>query len=314
MTYGHMRTTGLLALVFASGALIPATSTVRAAPKEPAAGKKSAPACGVKVLPMVVGNSWVYQNVASPTPVREDISRFTPPPPKLVTITVKSIDTKGTDTVVTLEETATYEVNDPKVKDKKTVQEKTTSTITCNAKKFDISPDSFFFNGEPGGYRGLQFDKIERKKETSLKFSANGGIADQPWREEIVTHWTRVPFKGTEVKLGAGRLDMERQFTPGAPEQVNLKNGSYMAEKLAIQTTGRVILDGPMAPDGKPCLIRLPDGKDDKGEPKYKDVPDEKCEMPAGWNNYVWLAPDIGLVQSLNTYAHMYQLIEMKLN
>ena len=65
---------------------------------------------------------------------------------------MKSIETKGTDTVVTLEEKITYELTkDPE--EARVLDERIDhATITCNAKKFDISPDSFFFAGEPGGY------------------------------------------------------------------------------------------------------------------------------------------------------------------
>ena len=36
-------------------------------------------------------------------------------------------------------------------------------------------------------------------------------------------------------------------------------------------------------------------------------------ELPANWISQLWLADGVGLVQSLNSYAHMYQLTESAL-
>ena len=50
------------------------------------------------------------------------------------------------------------------------------------------------------------------------------------------------------------------------------------------------------------------------GYPLEAASPDAKpMELPAGWTNVLWLAPGVGMVQSLNKYAHMYQLAEATL-
>jgi hypothetical protein len=36
-------------------------------------------------------------------------------------------------------------------------------------------------------------------------------------------------------------------------------------------------------------------------------------ELPANWISQLWLAEGVGIVQSLNSYAHMYQLAEITL-
>jgi hypothetical protein len=238
--------------------------------------------CGVKIFPLAVGNQWTYAMVPSPLPPDDQIKRISPKQPISVVITVKSIEggTKGADTVVTLEEKSTTDLtSDPKkpILDEKT----TTSTITCNAKKFDISPESFFFAGEPGGYIGLKVDSVERKNTSWVL--TNGGIGEGQWREDIVAKWTRLPHEGSEAKLGTGKIELERQFTPQPPESVSTKAGSYNAEKLGLITTGRVTLDNP-APDTKPM------------------------ELPAGWVTTIWIAPGAGVIQTLNPFAHMYQL------
>jgi hypothetical protein len=247
---------------------------------------KAAPACGVKVLPLVEGNSWTYTNVAAAQPAEDAIKRISPDPAKEVTITVKSVEAKkGADTVVTLEEKVTRDLTkDPKkpVLDERTIE----TTITCSDKKFVISPDSFFFAGEPGGYLGLKVDSIDHPKPTMANswVVTKGGFGDAQWREELVMHWTRVPTEGVEAKLGSGKLELERSYTPEQPEPIVTKLGTYKTEKLGLITTGRVTLDHPLAPQDKPA------------------------ELPANWVTTQWLADGVGLVQSLNSYAHEYQL------
>jgi hypothetical protein len=263
-----------------------------AGPKKaaPAAGgptSKSPPACGVKILPLVEGNSWTYTHVTAAVQPDDQIKRIIPEPASKVVITVKSIEAKkGADTVVTLEEKVTRDLTkDPK---KPQLDERTlTTTITCNDKKFSISPDSFFFAGEPGGYLGLKIDSLDHPKPTMVNswVVTKGTFGDAPWREELVMHWTRVPTEGSEAKLGSGKLELERSYTPQQPENVVTSLGSYpKSEKLGLITTGRVTLDNPLVPQDKPA------------------------ELPANWLTTQWLADGVGLVQSLNSYAHEYQL------
>ncbi len=248
---------------------------------------KTASVCGVKILPLAVGNSWTYSMVPAPLPPEDMIKRLSPAQPNTVVVTVKSIDNKkGADTVVTLEEKTTTDLTkDPKkpVLDERTI----TTTITCNAKKFEISPDSFWFAGEPGGYVGLKLDSVEHPKGTSWQLT-NGGIGEAEWREDLVAKWTRVPHEGSEGKAGSGKVELERRFTPQNPEIVSTKVGSYKAEKLGLITTGRVTLDNP-GPDMKPM------------------------EMPANWVSTLWIAEGAGVVQTLNSFAHMYQLSSVTL-
>ena len=123
-----------------------------------AGGGKTAPACGASVLPLVVGNQWTYATVAAPLPATPDIVRIAPALPKGFVITVTSVETKDGETVVTLEEKITYDMTKD-VKKPNVENRVVTSTIRCSAKKFDISPESFFFAGEPGGFTGLTVDK-----------------------------------------------------------------------------------------------------------------------------------------------------------
>jgi len=273
-----------LILLVASTPDVQAQRRREALPKGPTAKAQSA--CGEKILPLVEGNKWTYGFVQSSALPPAELTKLIPSQPGKIAITVKSIETKGTETVVTLEEKTTTDISrDPK---KHIIDERmVTSTITCNRTKFEISPESFFFAGEPGGYFGLTFDKIERPKDTTWKL-ANGMIGEAEWREDIVARFTRQGTEGASAKLDSGKIELERKFTPAQPEAINTKVGVYTAERLAITTTGRITLDHAL-PDSKPM------------------------ELPAGWVNQLWIAPNVGVIQALNSYAHMYQLIDVQL-
>jgi hypothetical protein len=257
-----------------------------AAPKAPAFVKgpvgKAVGACSARILPLIEGNQWTYTFVAAPTPPRDDIAKLSPSEPEKIVITVMKVETKGPDTVVTLEEKTTADLS--KNPSKHIYDERTiTSTITCNPKKFEISPESFYFAGEPGGYFGFAFDKLERSKDTSWKL-VNGTIGDGDWREDIVAHFTRTSFPGSGAKLDGGKLELERKFKPAQPEDVNTKAGVYrLAERIVLATTGRVALDHPQ-PGATPM------------------------ELPQNWNTELWLVPNVGVIQVLNSFSHKYVL------
>src|SRR4051812_49080022 len=95
---------------------------------------KTPSVCGVKILPLAVGNTWTYKMVPAPAPPDDQIKRIAPAQPNLVVITVKAIDAKkGGDTTVTLEEKTTTDLTkDPK---KPLLDEHTIETsITCDGK------------------------------------------------------------------------------------------------------------------------------------------------------------------------------------
>jgi hypothetical protein len=273
-----MRT--LPALLVAALALGP---TAALAKPSAGAGAKGG-ACGAAVLPLKEGNSWTYTFVPAPAPAPRDIAPIAPPSAKTIVITVKSVETKGADTVVNLEEKVSYELKSTDGKKAPLDERVVKTTITCGAKKLDISPESFFFAGEPGGFGGLTLDKVERKG-TSLQLT-NGTFGEQPWPEDLVIQWSHKGAEGVNVRHDAGKLEIERRFQPQEPEQLSTKAGTYKAEKLILTVTGRVTLAKPIAPEPKPA------------------------EVPAGWASQLWFAEGTGMVQSLNHYAHMYQLVE----
>jgi len=276
----------LLPLILLVPSLGEAQPKKRAEPIPAGPVGKAVGACGARILPLVEGNKWTYGFVAAPIQPPAELQKLMPSEPNQITITVKSIEPKGTDTLVTLEEKTVADLSkDPKkhILDERTI----TTTITCNRTKFEISPDSFFFAGEPGGTFGVAFDKIEHPKDTSWKL-INGTIGEGDWREDIIAHFNRTSVQGSGAKLDSGKLELERKFTPQQPERLNTKVGLYTAEKLGVITTGRVTLDHPQ-PDTKPM------------------------ELPAAWYNQLWLVNNVGVVQVLNSFAHMYMLTDVQL-
>jgi hypothetical protein len=276
------RTFAVLAL-----ALVPTAALAKPKASAPAAGGPKATACGVKVLPLAVGNLWRYELVAAPTAATPEVVRISPPSPKSFSIAVTAIEPHGTDTLISLEEKVTYELSGG-TKDKKNIDERVIhSTITCNAKKFDISPESFLFAGEPGGYHGITLDSMDRKGTT---WQLTGGLfGTAVWPEDLTGHWTQDVVKGSGAKMSAGKIEIERRTTPSDAELITTKAGSFKTEKLVIKTTGRITLDAPKSPDMKPA------------------------EMPADWVNQLWFSEGVGVVQSLSRYAHQYQLVESTL-
>jgi len=247
---------------------------------------KAGGACGAKVMPLVAGNQWTYVAIPAPQPPTDQIKRLSPTQPKTIQVTVKTVEAKGGEYVATLEEKLT--IDRTKDEKKPQVEEYTyTSTINCTDKKFNISPNSFFFAGEPGGYLGLEIDKLDRVKGTSWQLT-KGSIGEAGWGEDLVMHWKRLPVEGSDAKLGSGKIELERRFTPQDPEPVSTKPGKYNAEKVGLITTGRVTLEG--------------------GSPNAKPM-----ELPAGWFNTLWIAENVGVVQVLNNFSHMYQLTAVTL-
>lgn len=304
-----MRTVALLSLVLAP-------ALAEAAPKTTAAGKPAGPACGAKILPLAVGNTWTYTQMPYSAPPDKDRERITPMQPKQVVVAVTGVEAQGADTVVTLAETVTYEVADPKKPESKIpLERKFTSKVTCNAKTFAISPESFFFAGEPGAFEGMTLDKVERKKDSAGWKLEKGGIGEGEWIDELLLHWTQVPVKPSEAKLSTGKLEMERKFTPQPVETITTKKGTYKAEKLGLITSGRVSISNAKAPDGKPCTVRKIENPTEKDPAKQKMInePVEVCDLPANWIAQLWLADNVGMVQVLNAYNHMYQLVDFTL-
>lgn len=268
-----------------------APSLAVAAPPNAGPTTKSASPCSQRVIPLSVGNQWTYSLVPALNPASDQIARIAPVPPQTVVVTVKAIESApGRDTVISLEEkTTTNLTKDPKTP---LVDERSTSTsIRCSSTKFEVSPDSFWFAGEAGGYLGFRLDSVDRSKGTSFQLTG-GRFGQAKWREDLLVRWTRTPHPGSDAKPSSGKLELERQFATQASDPVATQVGVYRAEKLSLLTTGRVT--GERSSIGS------------AGDTKA-------MELPAGWVSTLWIAEGAGIVQTLNPFAHMYQLTAVTL-
>lgn len=243
----------------------------------PANLPKGKPVCPTRTLPLVVGNTWTY--IAVPPAVQLDQKELAqlPNQPKKVVVTVKDASTTAGVTTVTLQEES-YLDDKPR---------SLTTTIVCSLTKFDISPESFFFAGEPGGYYGLELTSMERKG-TTWAF-VRGVLPELKWREDLIINWKRVGAPGS------GKLEMERELIPEEREEVKTPYGIYRAEPLAISITGRVFVDGavPGVPPGSPAGTA----------PKIEPYP-----LKSPMINKLWLVEGVGVAQVQNSFQHVYVL------
>src|SRR5687768_15640381 len=156
--------------------------------------KKAVKACGITAIPLSVGNQWVYEAVAHPTPLEEAQKKLLPPQPAKVIITVAKVETVGEVTTVGLTEEIEYQVGQPDGKPAKIEARKLETTLTCTATKLDFSPDSFWFAGEPGGFWNLTLDKLTRKN-TSFPIN-KGKLTGVEWHDDLTFGWKRNPTEG----------------------------------------------------------------------------------------------------------------------
>ena len=238
--------------------------------------------CEFRGLPLAVGNSWTYQATALPTPElaanAEKAKRSVPLQVKKLVITVASSAVKdGVTTVNLTEDSDGHVIN---------------STIACGAGKFDISPDSFFFAGEPDGYYHIDLGNLARPAGTNWQVNGKG-FSSNEWRDSLTATWKRTLAAGVTlpagVSAGSGKLETEHHYIVGADETVGSPVGSYLAHRLNMEISGRVTLDAAVG------------------------LADKPAEMPAGMVNTMWFVDNVGVVQVQNSYFQMYQLADAKL-
>lgn len=256
----HARSALVVAVALAV-ALLPRAASAQKGPK------KVTNACGLKLLPLAVGNSWTFEQAVPPALPNEATLRLSPAQPKKLVVTVTSLETVDGKSVVHLTEQADDHKSD--------------TTIRCGGGVFEVSPDSVFFTGEPGGAYNISFTKMDRKLIDGVGLGAPWSYK---WREDIVGEFTRSADAAVKADLGKGKLEIERRITLGGraePIDVPYK-APIPATIMTIELTGRVTFDG----DSK------------------------ASEMPANWVTAIWFADGVGPVQIQNMYAHMYKLAD----
>lgn len=232
---------------------------------------KAVRACGVSAIPLTVGNEWTYEAAGLPADraLSEAQMKAQPVVPKQVTITVKSVDTKDGVTTVGLSEDIDGRVHG--------------STITCSATSFQISPNAFWFNGEPGDVFGIELTDVERKGKTlDLVGGKLTTLAD--WHDDLNAKWKHVGVGKVIPTLRTGTLALTRHIVTQPSESVTTKAGTWKAAKLGIETTIKLTIE-PAPPN------------------PLRDIP--------LLVNFLYIVDGVGVVQTMN-YTSQFLLVNSK--
>lgn len=276
-----------------SKTLLVAASLVGAAvvtsPGTAAAQKKgkAVKACGITAIPLSVGNKWVYTPVQHPTPLDPAQTKMLPVQASKVTITVTAVEPNPNDKkAATVKLTEVVEIPVSVEENGKFIPKVETKTletqITCTATTMTISPESFWFNGEPGGLWNTTLDGVERTGHT---FPFVGGkFQGAEWHDDVKASWTRVATPGSEADLGTGTLTLSRRVVFTGDEQVATALGQWKAAKVGTETHGEIAVANAT---GKPYLL------------------------PDGIYSFFWIVDGVGIAQVHNSFVHAYSLTEM---
>lgn len=228
-------------------------------------------ACGVTAIPLTVGNEWTYEAAGLPADraLSEAQMKAQPVVPKRVTISVKSVDTKDGVTTVGLSEDIDGRVH--------------ASSITCTATSFQVSPNAFWFNGEPGDVFGIELTDVERKGKT-LDLVAGKLTTLADWHDDLNAKWKHLVVGKVIPTMRSGTLSLTRHIVTQPSESVTTKAGTWKAAKLGIETTIKVTID-PAPPN------------------PLRDIP--------LLVNFIYLVDGVGVVQTMN-YTAQFLLVNSK--
>ncbi len=221
----------------------------------PAAAQKGkggpAPACGLKALPMAVGNTWTYRSGS-----------------QQVVVKVLSVEPgkdhagKAATTIVTEE----------------TYQDRTvTATSTCTAAGgLVVSLDSFFFSGEPGGAAGATMTVTSRDKATLLPDAQL--ITDQGWVEIAHADIVRTDAAGAGAVHLPAKIEVERHISIKGDEKLMIGMGQFATQKVYFELRGRGIVEDQTVeiPIKRPAMMWLSRGV---GYVKIEDAFDKTWEL-----------------------------------
>lgn len=194
------------------------------------AQKKAKPACGLTFLPFVEGASWTYEmNDADDEDAKKAPRGVTAAQPESITIAVKSIESRGDEATIQLEESFRKVV--------------VSTTITCTKKSTLVDPNSFLWAGEPGGGIHMKLTNLKRKGESYPgKKGLKGGTE---LFEEFKASVERSAAPKTKAKIRNGTVEMEREAKVGSSEPVILADGTDLkATRVEVSLSGRGQLEG----------------------------------------------------------------------
>lgn len=198
---------------------------------------KVARACGISAIPLTVGNQWIYESAGLPADraLTENQLKGLPVIPKQVTITVKSVDTKDGVTTVTLTEDLDGRAHE--------------TSITCTATSLVMSPNAFWFNGEPGDVFGIELTDVERKGRTFAIAAGKLDTVTPDWHDDLNAKWRHIAVGKVFPTMRTGTLGLGRRVVIQPPEAITTKAGSWKANKLGIESTLAITIEpAPLKP------------------------------------------------------------------
>ena len=222
--------------------------------------------CGLTYAPFAKGNTWTYEFMVPPGV--EEKAGLKVNAPDQIKITVEDVVSEKGLTTITLKE-AYRKVNQ-------------TVTLTCSKAGLQIPPQSFFFNGEPGGARGIDLSNLEMKGQHSFpKGNLKAGLSlFTEIKGDVVRASTH-----KDVKHPNARIEMERQLNVGGREEVVTNTETFKATGVEVKISGRVFIES--------------------NEGKERNMPAMKSLM--------WFAKNVGLVRVYNRFGHGWQLLSKSL-
>ncbi len=253
-----------LVLLAGAAALLLSSSPVLAQARK---AKKPKPACGISWLPMTVGTEWTYDYIPPPPPKEGEPERLPLVfPPKQVIIRVKAVTKpkkgKKGPTEIELEETADKLV-------RKTI-------LKCTTKSLEVSPQSFFFAGEPGGGTNVELSNQHR---TGKSFPGAKGFARRGQTHELTLTGDIKRNSKQKIKLDTVSLSVTRTLSYEGEQKVTAPAGEFpRAMRVRLEVSGKVKL-------------------------KNKET-----LFPQNVPGAMWFVKGVGVVQSYNTLGQQYRL------
>ncbi len=173
-------------------------------------------ACGIRSLPLAVGNTWTYKSGAA-----------------TVTIAILNVAPGKTITGTAATEIKVKELYGDRI---------VATTWTCTpGDGLTIPPESFFFSGEPGGATSGAFQVLTHQNAT---LPADGSLVlGATWVEKITADAVRGDASGEGLTHLPGKVELERHVTIGTVENLAMEVGQFAAQKVSFELRGRSLVE-----------------------------------------------------------------------
>ena len=252
------------------GSLVALASVCLLAAPSPASAKPGTPACGANYLPFHEGQVFEYEWLAPEAISADGAGPRGPQADWPVNLKIAVMEIKGDKKKATIKLLETYR------------KRQINTVITCSEAGFRISPQSFFFTGEPGGGIGMTLSKF--KQDQPGLPGPRDFRAGQEYTSYITANVTRKVSEGIEVpSVTNGKVEIDRTIAIGGKEKIETGLGEMRAFRISVELGGRAAVE--------PALD------------KWRELPTGAVTM--------WLVPGKGLVRVHNRFGHGWQIKEI---